>query len=280
MTINCRAATYCRQTLAIETSSSSIASHFAARSAANSPARLDHCENNANARCDNDSMQRAIRSYVVRAGRITVGQRRALDEFWPRYGIGFEPQTLDLNLAFGRTAPRTLEIGFGNGEHLLERALGSPERDFLGVEVHQPGIGHLLLAAATAQVSNLRVIAHDAVEVLEHQIAPASLDEVQLLYPDPWPKKRHHKRRIVQSEFAALIASRLTPAGRWHLATDWEPYAQHMLDVLGGCPMLANCASGGGFACPEELLSRQATRFQRRGERLGHTLHELLYRRV
>ena len=224
-------------------------------------------------------MQRAIRSYVVRAGRITVGQRRALDEFWPRYGIGYEPQALDLDQQFGRRAARTLEIGFGNGEHLLERALNAPERDFLGVEVHQPGIGHLLLAAATAQVTNLRVIAHDAVEVLEHQIAPASLDEVQLLYPDPWPKKRHHKRRIVQSEFAALIASRLAPGGRWHLATDWQPYAQHMLEVLNACPTLANCA-GDGYADPQDILSRQATRFQRRAERLGHARHELIYRRI
>jgi tRNA (guanine-N7-)-methyltransferase len=225
-------------------------------------------------------MQRAIRSYVVRAGRITVAQRRALDEFWPRYGIDYEPSTLDLNQRFGRTAARTLEIGFGNGEHLLERALGAPERDFLGVEVHPPGIGHLLLAAATAEVTNLRVIAHDAVEVLEHQIASASLDEVQLLYPDPWPKKRHHKRRIVQPEFVGLIASRLAPGGRWHLATDWEPYAQHMLEVLDGCPALANCTHDGGYADPQEVLSRRPTRFQRRGERLGHSLHELLYRRI
>jgi tRNA (guanine-N7-)-methyltransferase len=234
----------------------------------------------ANAECDNRRMQRAIRSYVVRAGRITVAQRRALEQFWSRYGIDYDAQTLDLNQHFGRTAPRTLEIGFGNGEHLLERALGAPERDFLGVEVHQPGIGHLLLAAASAKVTNLRVIAHDAVEVLEHQIAPASLDEVQLLYPDPWPKKRHHKRRIVQSEFAGLIASRLAPAGRWHLATDWQPYAQQMLEVLNACPALANCANGGGYADTEDVLSRRATRFQRRAERLGHTLHELLYRRV
>jgi tRNA (guanine-N7-)-methyltransferase len=193
-------------------------------------------------------MQRAIRSYVVRAGRITVAQRRALDEFWPRYGIGFEPQTLDLNLAFGRTAPRTLEIGFGNGEHLLERALGAPSVTSSASKCTSRVSVTCYWLRRAAKVTNLRVIAHDAVEVLEHQIAPASLDEVQLLYPDPWPKKRHHKRRIVQSEFAGLIASRLAPAGRWHLATDWEPYAQQMLEVLNACPMLANCANGGGYA--------------------------------
>jgi tRNA (guanine-N7-)-methyltransferase len=224
-------------------------------------------------------MQRAIRSYVIRAGRITDAQRRARDEYWPRFGIDFDPVVLDLDQCFGRQSVRTLEIGFGNGEHLLERALSSPDRNFLGIEVHEPGVGHLLLAASKAQVSNLKVIAHDAVQVLQHQIAPESLDEVQLLFPDPWPKKRHHKRRIVQPEFAQLIASRLTPQGRFHIATDWTPYAEHMLTVLNACPSLVNCAEDLGFASPEEVIARRATRFQRRGERLGHSVHELLYRR-
>ena len=143
-------------------------------------------------------MHRAIRSYVIRTGRITPGQQRALGQHWPRFGVEFEPRVLELTQLFGRVAGRTLEIGFGNGEHLLQRALAQPEQDFIGVEVHRPGIGHLLLAAAQSDVANLRVIAHDAVEVLEQQIAPASLNEVQLLFPDPCPKKRHHKRRIVQ----------------------------------------------------------------------------------
>jgi tRNA (guanine-N7-)-methyltransferase len=167
-------------------------------------------------------MQHAIRSYVIRAGRITAAQRRALDEFWPRYGIDFDSHPLALDQHFGRQSQRTLEIGFGNGEHLVERAIAQPERDFLGIEVHQPGVGHLLLAAAKADLTNLRVIAHDAVDVLQQQIAPDSLDEVQLLFPDPWPKKRHHKRRLVQSEFAQLTASRLRPGGRLHLVTDWS----------------------------------------------------------
>jgi tRNA (guanine-N7-)-methyltransferase len=224
-------------------------------------------------------MERAIRSYVIRAGRITDAQRRARAQYWPHFGIDFAPQTLDLDHCFGRRAPRTLEIGFGNGDHLLERASTAPERDFLGVEVHEPGIGHLLLAAAKAQIGNLRVIAHDAVEVLQQQIAPETLTEVQLLFPDPWPKKRHHKRRIVQPEFAQLIASRLTPEGRFHLATDWTPYAQQMLAVLNACPSLANCAQDLGFVTPEDVMARRATRFQRRGERLGHQVHELLFQR-
>jgi len=224
-------------------------------------------------------MQRGIRSYVIRAGRITAAQRRALDEYWPRYGIDFELRLLDLDRCFGRTAPRTLEIGFGNGEHLLERALAQPERDFIGIEVHQPGVGHLLLAAAKVGISNLRLIAHDAIEVLQHQIPAGSLDEVQLLFPDPWPKKRHHKRRIVQSEFAALISSRLSATGRFHLATDWVPYAEHMLIVLNDCQSLTNCALDSGYVSPDDLIARRATRFERRGERLGHQVNELLYRR-
>jgi tRNA (guanine-N7-)-methyltransferase len=222
---------------------------------------------------------RSIRSYVLRTGRITAAQQRALDQQWPRFGIEFQPLALDLEKLFGRTAPCTLEIGFGNGEHLLERALAQPQRNFLGVEVHRPGIGHLLLAAAAAGAANLRIIAHDAVEVLREQIAPGGLDEVQILFPDPWPKKRHHKRRIVQPDFVALIGSRLSDGGRLHLATDWEPYAAEMLQVLSGCALLANCAAGGGFIDAGSVEARSATRFQRRGERLGHQVRELLYRR-
>jgi tRNA (guanine-N7-)-methyltransferase len=225
------------------------------------------------------SRHRVIRSYVLRAGRITPGQQRGLDEHWSRFGVEFEPQALDLARLFGRVAACTLEIGFGNGEHLLERALAQPDHDFLGVEVHRPGIGHLLLAAANAGVPNLRVIAHDAIEVLRQQIAPASLNEVQLLFPDPWPKKRHHKRRIVQQEFVALVASRLGSGGRLHLATDWEPYAEEMLRVLNDCGLLANCAETGGFIDVGTIEERRATRFERRGERLGHRVRELLYRR-
>jgi tRNA (guanine-N7-)-methyltransferase len=220
---------------------------------------------------------RAIRSYVLRAGRMTAAQERALTQHWALYGVDFQPALLDLARLYGREAPRTLEIGFGNGEQLLQRAVAQPERDFLGVEVHLPGVGHLLLAAAKAGVANVRLICHDAIEVLQRQIPPDSLDEVQLLFPDPWPKKRHHKRRIVQPGFATLVASRLRAGGSVHLATDWEPYAQQMLLVLSGCESLANTAADGGYS--RAVIARQATRFERRGQRLGHRVHELLFRR-
>jgi tRNA (guanine-N7-)-methyltransferase len=220
---------------------------------------------------------RSVRSYVMRAGRITDAQQRALATIWPRFGIEFNFGPLDLDRLFGRHAPRTLEIGFGNGEHLLERALAAPERDFLGVEVHRPGVGHLLLAVDKAGLTNLRVIAHDAVDVLQHQIPASSLDEVQLLFPDPWPKARHHKRRLIQPEFADLVASRLSPGGRFHLATDWEPYADEMLRVLSACGALRNRAAGGGFI--EQVMLRNATRFELRGQRLGHRVRELLFSR-
>lgn len=221
---------------------------------------------------------RSIRSYVIRAGRMTPAQRRALEELWPRYGVEFAPATLQLEHLFGRTAPCILEIGFGNGDHLLERALAEPDANFLGVEVHPPGVGHLLISAARAGVSNLRIIAHDAVAVLQQQIAHSALAEVQLLFPDPWPKSRHHKRRIVQPEFVACVAARLCPGGQFHLATDWEPYADDMLTVLRGCPQLNNASAEGGFI--EQAAARTATRFERRGTRLGHRVRELLFVRA
>jgi tRNA (guanine-N7-)-methyltransferase len=217
---------------------------------------------------------------VLRAGRITPAQERALAEHWPRFGVEFERRALDLPQLFGRLAPCTLEIGFGNGDQLLERARSQPEHNFLGIEVHRPGIGHLLLAAAAGALGNVRVIAHDAVEVLEQQISPACLAEVQLLFPDPWPKKRHHKRRLVQPGFARLVAERLVSGGQLHVATDWEPYAQEMLLVLNGCELLRNCDPQGRFTDPERTHSRPATRFERRGERLGHKVFELLFRRT
>jgi len=221
-------------------------------------------------------MHRPVRSYVLRGGRITAAQRRALDELLPRLGIPYAPAPLDLDRAFGRRAPRALEIGFGNGDTLVALAAGAPERDFIGVEVHPPGVGHCLLAAEAAHLGNVRVIAHDAVEVMANVIPPASLDEVLLYFPDPWPKKRHHKRRMVQPDFAALVASRLKPGGLFKLATDWEPYAAWMLEVLNASPDLANASPDGGCVDRPE---RAATRFERRGRRLGHAVFDLEYRR-
>jgi tRNA (guanine-N7-)-methyltransferase len=184
---------------------------------------------------------------------------------------------LDLDRAFGHTAPRVLEIGFGNGDTLIELAARSPERDFIGVEVHPPGIGHCLLEVESRGLANVRVIAHDAVEVLAHQLGPASLDEVLLYFPDPWPKKRHHKRRIVQPDFVSLVAGRLKPGGRFRLATDWEPYAIWMQEVLAASPEFVNEASDGGYS---ERPDRGATRFERRGQRLGHRVFDLEFVRA
>jgi tRNA (guanine-N7-)-methyltransferase len=217
-----------------------------------------------------------IRSFVLRAGRITAAQKRALEELLPRYGIPFAPGPLDLDRAFGRSAPRVLEIGFGNGDTLVELAAAAPDRDFIGVEVHPPGVGHCLLEIESRGLRNVRVIAHVAVEVLSQQLAPDSLVEVLLYFPDPGPKKRHHKRRIVQPGFAALVADRLKPGGSFRLATDWEPYAAWMLEVLGASPELENVAADGGCV---EHPGRSATRFENRGRRLGHAVFDLEFRR-
>ncbi len=218
-----------------------------------------------------------VRSYVMRAGRVTRAQRRALDELMPAWGIPFCDALLDLDAVFGRRAPRVTEIGFGDGATLLDLAARSPASDFIGVEVHPPGIGHCLLGIESRGLANLRVIPHDAVEVLDRQIAPGSLDELLLYFPDPWPKKRHHKRRIVQPPFVALVADRLKPGGRFRLATDWEPYAAWMLEVLAREPRLENAAAGGGFIDASE---RASTRFEARGRRLGHAVFDLCYRRI
>lgn len=234
-----------------------------------------------------DAPRRRIRSFVLRAGRITPAQQRALDKLWPRLGIDLaapeaalpaSPLYLDLDAVFGRAAPRSLEIGFGNGENLLALAVAHPERDFIGVEVHRAGVGHLLLRAEEAGLTNLRVICHDAVEVLERHIAPESLDEVLILFPDPWHKKRHHKRRLIQPAFVELVASRLHRGGRLQLATDWEPYAQQMSEVLSACAALRNLAPGTGFVPRPDW--RALTRFERRGHRLGHGVWDLSYEKV
>jgi len=220
---------------------------------------------------------RSIRSFVTRAGRTTAAQQRALATLWPKYGVDFAVQPLEPRALFGRAAPCTLEIGFGNGENLLALAAAHPERDFLGVEVHRPGIGRLLLGLEAHALGNVRVICHDAVEVLAQQIAPESLGEILILFPDPWPKKRHHKRRLIQTPFAETLASRLCRGGVLRLATDWEPYALQMLEVLSAIRGLENLAAGRAFS--ERAGERAPTRFERRGERLGHAVWDLNFRR-
>jgi tRNA (guanine-N7-)-methyltransferase len=209
---------------------------------------------------------------------MTGAQSRALEELWPRYGMEPAGGPLDLVALFGRQAPVTLEIGFGNGENLVALAAAYPDQDFIGVEVHAPGVGHLLHKAAAAGLANLRVIQHDAVEVLRERIAPGSLAAILVLFPDPWPKKRHHKRRLVNGAFAELAASRLAPGGTLQLATDWVPYAEWMLEVLDAAPALRNQATGGRYV--PRNPGRAPTRFEARGERLGHEVRDLCYERV
>lgn len=219
-------------------------------------------------------MPRTIRSFVRRNGRITNAQQRALAGLWPRFGIEYQPVAAQPADWFGRSAPCTLEIGFGNGEHLLARTLAEPGRDFIGIEVHRAGVGHLLNGAGAADIRNLRILCHDAVEVLRTQLAPGCLDEVQILFPDPWPKARHHKRRIIQPTFVALLAEALRPGGVLHLATDWAPYAGHMQEVLAASAGFSSCAAPGQGAG-----ERAPTRFEQRGLRLGHAITDLHYRR-
>jgi tRNA (guanine-N7-)-methyltransferase len=209
---------------------------------------------------------------------MTRAQTRAWQELWPRFGIEQLDRHVDLDALFGRSARRTAEIGFGNGEALVALAASRPEEDFLGLEVHRPGVGHLMLRCEELAVGNLRIICQDAVEVFETQLGFECLDEVLLYFPDPWPKKRHHKRRIVQDAFVELVAGRLRPGGVFRLATDWQPYAEHMLEVLGRSARLRNESPDGSWV--SRPASRPLTRFELRGQRLGHRVWDLAFRRI
>jgi tRNA (guanine-N7-)-methyltransferase len=224
------------------------------------------------------STHRPIRSFVRRAGRITAAQQRALLELAPRFELTNSAELIDFERAFGRTAPLTLEIGFGNGENLAALATAHPDRDYLGVEVHRPGVGHLFLLAEQNALSNVRAICHDAVDVLEQQIPVAALDEVLVLFPDPWHKARHHKRRLIQTPFVELLVTRLRIGGVFRLATDWEHYALQMLEVLTVSPALRNLSPTQNFMPRDD--ERIATRFERRGQRLGHDVWDLAFERV
>jgi tRNA (guanine-N7-)-methyltransferase len=224
------------------------------------------------------SHHRAIRSFVVRAGRMTGAQERAWRELWPAQGIENGEEPLDFAAAFGREAPVVLEIGFGNGESLVALASTHTERNYLGLEVHPPGVGHLLLRCEAEKLNNVRVICDDAVQVLQRRVPDAALDEVLLYFPDPWPKKRHHKRRIVQPAFVELVARKLKPGGVLRMATDWQPYAEHMLATAGSSTALKNESATGDYV--ERPDSRPVTRFERRGQRLGHGVWDLAFRRT
>ena len=221
---------------------------------------------------------RHIRSFVLRAGRMTPAQERALTDLWPSYGVELGEGPLDLEAIFGRRAPRCLEIGFGVGEVIGSLAEHHPSNDYLGIEVHRPGVGRLLLQAAAAKVRNLRVICHDAVEVLRDRLPNGSFDEILVFFPDPWHKKRHHKRRLIDAEFAAALAAALRPEGVLRLATDWQAYAEQMLTVCNADPHLASLSPDGTYVARPQF--RPPTRFERRGERLGHGVWDLAYAKL
>jgi len=222
-----------------------------------------------------DPRKRPIRSFVLRQGRLTDAQQRAIDTGMPVFGAAYAEQCLDLNQLFGREAPKILEIGFGMGESTASIAQSHPGQDFLGIEVHTPGVGSLLRQIQELRLNNLRLIQHDAVEVLQHMIADASLDGVHIFFPDPWPKKRHHKRRLIQTNFVALLVGKLKPGGYLHMATDWQEYAEWAMEILQAEPQLSNTAPG--YAPRPDY--RPLTKFERRGLKLGHGVWDLIFLR-
>jgi tRNA (guanine-N7-)-methyltransferase len=219
---------------------------------------------------------RHIRSFVLRQGRVSPAQQRSLETLMPRYGIAYAAQPLDLDQAFGRTAPKILEIGFGMGEPTAQIALAHPQNDYLALEVHPPGVGSLLKQIDAQDIQNIRIIQHDAVEVLRDMIADASLDGVHIFFPDPWHKARHNKRRLIQPPFIAALVQKIKPGGYIHVATDWQEYAEQVLAVLSAEPLLQNTAPD--YA--EKPAYRPLTKFEQRGLKLGHGVWDLVFRRI
>jgi tRNA (guanine-N7-)-methyltransferase len=219
---------------------------------------------------------RHIRSFVLRQGRVSPAQQRSLDTLMPRYGIAYATQPLDLDQAFGRTAPKILEIGFGMGEPTAQIALAHPQNDYLALEVHPPGVGSLLKQIDAQNIQNIRIIQHDAVEILRDMIADASLDGVHIFFPDPWHKARHNKRRLIQPPFIAALVQKIKPGGYIHVATDWQEYAEQVLAVLSAEPLLQNTADG--YA--EKPAYRPLTKFEQRGLKLGHGVWDLVFHRI
>ena len=217
---------------------------------------------------------RPIRSFVLRQGRVSNAQRRAHDALLPKYGIPYAAQPIDFDQVFGRRAPKVLEIGFGMGETTAAIAAQHPENDYLGIEVHTPGVGSLLKCIAELGLANVRIIQHDAVEVLRDMIAPSTLDAVHIFFPDPWPKKRHHKRRLIQPPLVALLCERMKPGAYLHVATDWQDYAEQILTVMSAEPRLANTAEG--YAARPAY--RPLTKFEHRGLKLGHGVWDVIFR--
>ncbi len=227
----------------------------------------------------NQPIQRKIRSFVMRAARMTDGQKKSLEQNWARYGLTHANGPLDLTQTFQRQAETVLEIGFGMGDSLVDMAIEAPDKNFIGIEVHLPGVGRMLNRTSTEGVNNIRCYKEDAVEILNDCLEDNSLSCVQLFFPDPWHKKRHMKRRIVQPEFAALIRKKLVTSGTFHMATDWKNYAEHMLEIMDQAPGFENTAGQGQYQT-EKPEHRPTTKFEQRGKRLGHSVWDLIYKKV
>lgn len=227
---------------------------------------------------EQEKTHRPIRSFVLRQGRLTAGQQRAFDTLWPRFGIDYDARPLDFSALFGNQHPVFLEIGFGNGESLASMAAAHPEHNYVGIEVHAPGVGHLLIRIEELGLENIRILRHDAIEVLKHSVPAASLQGLFLFFPDPWHKKRHHKRRILNPAFVTELARVIRPGGCFHAATDWEDYAQQMLSVLSGADALFENSAGAGRYTPRPDY-RPLTKFEQRGQRLGHGVWDLIFTR-
>ncbi len=221
---------------------------------------------------------RTIRSFVKREGRLTTGQQQAIDSQWAEFGIDYSAAPINLTDIFKRDAHTVLEIGFGNGESLFQMAQASPEKNFLGIEVHRPGVGHLLRLIENAECENIRISNYDAIDVLQDQIVDNSIDRLQLFFPDPWHKKKHNKRRIVQDKFLAEVARVLKPAGTFHLATDWEHYAKHMLSTLNNSELFSNLSKDNTYV--PKPAERPTTKFEKRGQRLGHGVWDLMFQKA
>ena len=224
---------------------------------------------------NSQSRHREIKSFVLRQGRLTVAQQNALENHWQDYGIDFSRQLLDFKTLFDNDHDVILEIGFGNGESLLQQAINQPQYNFIGIEVHGPGVGHLIHEAHAQKVENIKVIRHDAVEVLEQQITDNSIKQLQLFFPDPWHKKRHHKRRIIKPAFIQLVQQKLKPGGFFHMATDWQHYAEQMLEEMDATELFRNISGKGNYSKTQG--ARCETKFERRGIRLGHGVWDLIY---
>ncbi|MDH5393232.1 MAG: tRNA (guanosine(46)-N7)-methyltransferase TrmB [Gammaproteobacteria bacterium] len=222
-----------------------------------------------------DIIQRTVKSFILRQGRLTQGQQRALDQQWPVFGIDYEEKLLDFKTLFGNDQPVVLEIGFGNGDSLAQMAIESPDQNFIGIEVHRPGVGHLLHLSLKHGIKNLRVMNHDAIDILQNQIPANSLSRVQLYFPDPWHKTKHNKRRIVQTEFLDRLAVLLQKDGQIHFATDWKDYARHMMKTLEKHAAFSNNAGSQQFSPKPDY--RPVTKFERRGQRLGHGVWDLIF---